>query len=78
MVMSTLTSPRETLDDRIDRLVPARSDRWPPLHSTPTHAAIGEIIERVVGLEAAVHELALEVQTLRSAAGTGEGRTADG
>jgi len=77
MVMPTLTSPSETLDDRIDRLVQSHSHRWPPLHSTPTHAAIGEIIERVVGLEQAIHEIARELQTLTSDRGTLEGHAAD-
>jgi hypothetical protein len=66
MMMPTLTSPSETLDDRIDRLVHTHSHRWPPLHSTPTHAVIGEIIEHVVGLEAAIHEIARELQRLTS------------
>jgi len=62
--MSTLTSPAESIDERLDRLVSSRSDSWPPLHSTATAVAIGEIIRRVAGIEDAMHEIALELQKL--------------
>ena len=75
--MPTLTSPSETLDDRIERLVHTHSHRWPPLHSTPTHAAIEEIIEHVVGLEAGIHEIAQELQRLTSDRDTVEQHAAD-
>jgi hypothetical protein len=65
-MMSTLTSHSETIDERVDRLVQSHSEHWPPLHSTPTHSAIEEIIGRVAGLEAAVHEIALELRKLAS------------
>ena len=64
--MTALVTPRETLDERVDRLVCSYSDSWPPLHSTTTHAAIAELIGRVVGLEEALHAMALEVERLES------------
>ena len=64
--MSTLTSPAESIDERVDRLLSSHSERWPPLHSTATPVAIGEIIGRVAGLEEAMHEIALELEKLAS------------
>jgi hypothetical protein len=77
MMMPTLTSPSDSLDDRIDRLVHAHPHRWPPLHSTSTHAAIGEIIEHVLGLEEAIHEIARELERLTSDRDTLKAHAAD-
>ena len=77
MMMLTVTSSSETLDDRIDRLVYTHPHTWPPLHSTGTHVAIGEIIEHIVGLETAIHEIARELQKLRSDRDALDPRAAD-
>ena len=62
--MAVLTTPCETLDERIDRLLGSRGEAWPPLHSATTHAAIAELIARVNGLEEALHAVALELESV--------------
>ncbi len=62
--MTTLVIPRESLDERVDRLVCSHGDSWPPLHSTTKHAAIAGLIARVDGLEDAIRAMALEIQRL--------------
>jgi hypothetical protein len=65
-MMSALMSPCETIEERVDRLLSSHSESWPPLASNSTHTAIGEIIGRVVALEEAMREIALELHTLAS------------
>jgi hypothetical protein len=62
--MTTLATPRETLDERVDRLLCSRGYSWPPLHSATMHNAISELIARADGLEEAIRAMALEIETL--------------
>ena len=62
--MTTLATPRETFDERVDRLICSHSDEWPQLHSTTTHAAIAGLIARADVLEKAIQVMALEIQRL--------------
>lgn len=51
----------ETLYQRVDQLI--RAHTGPPLLSTTgSHGALAELASRVEGLEAAVREIALELQ----------------
>jgi predicted sugar kinase len=51
----------ESLCERVDELIRAHK-REPLLSTTGTRAAIGELMSRIVGLEEAMHEIALEIQ----------------
>ena len=62
--MTSVDTPWETLNERVARLVCSHTECWPPLHSTPTHTVIAELIARTDGLEDAVRVLALEIQQL--------------
>ena len=57
--METLT---DTLISRVDKLVQA--SKRPLLSTTPTTAAVRELVARTDALENAVREVALEVQKL--------------
>jgi hypothetical protein len=52
----------DTLTERVDKLVQAHNE--PLLSTTPKTIAIAELASRVEALEAAVREIALEVQKL--------------
>ena len=54
-------STAESLCERVDELVQSHK-REPLLSTTGTRAAIGELMSRIVGLEEAIHEIALEIQ----------------
>lgn len=71
---TTTATPHKTLSERVDRLVRSHSDSWPPLHSAATPVAIAEIIDRVDGLEQAIHAMALEIQRLATEEGGLEAR----
>src|SRR5437667_6757494 len=51
----------ESLYERVDELIQSHK-REPLLSTTGTRAAIGELMSRLVGLEEAIHEIALEIQ----------------
>jgi hypothetical protein len=52
----------ESLEERVERLVSEHSDIWPPLHSDTNPAKMAAVIERIVGLERAIHEIAKEIE----------------
>jgi hypothetical protein len=62
--VTTLVTPSETLCERVDTLVRAHDDSWPPLHSATTSAAIAKIILHIDDLEKAIQEMAIEIQRL--------------
>lgn len=64
--MPTLDSPRETVDERVDRLIGSRGGSWPPRHTTTISDAIAALIAREQCLEEAIREIAIELQRLET------------
>jgi hypothetical protein len=54
----------DTLLERVDTLIEARTGHWPLRSTTTTSEAIGELAARVDGLENAIREMAVEIQKL--------------
>jgi len=64
--MTTLDSPRETVDERVDRLIGSRGGSWPLRHTTTINEAIAGLIARQQSLEEAIREIAMELQRLET------------
>ena len=64
--MTSLSSPCETVDERVDRLIGSRGGFWPPRHTTTTNEAIAGLIARQQSLEEAIREVATELQRLET------------
>ena len=62
--MTTLDSPCETVDERVERLIGSRGGSWPPRHTTTTNEAIAGLIARQQSLEEAIREIALELHEI--------------
>jgi uncharacterized protein YggE len=76
--MTTLATPRETFDERVDRLICSHRDEWPQVHSTTIHDAIAGLIARADVLEQAIQVMAVEIQRLSEKDEAPGPSTADG